>query len=254
MLFYLNDNRIAEDHTFTASAAPDALVRFRFWTEQAHTGDIYFDNTKFAHVIPAYSPDLSDTEGRLVFSDSTVAEYKSAGKIDYWIAGGAGAPEIVDGAPYGVDSKVLSFDSQAGSTDQLFLNTSAASCNLIAFEADLMFIPDGSNSTYEFTLRSGSQAHLVQISAGTNGTVSIMDGTTTVASVATEEWFRLRWEYELLTSGSYEVRLYVNEKLVSTSTPNKSSVDPSEIYRVIVQANSTADGYAYFDNVKFEQK
>ena len=255
VLFYLNDERIAESYTFTATGSAETVNRFRFWTEQEHVGDLYFDNTKFSHVIPPYSPDLTDTEGRLNFSDSTVAEYKSAGKIDYWMPSvSSGAPEIVDGAPYGVDSKVLAFETNSSSSaDQLYFKSTAASCNFIAFETDLMFIPDASNSTYEFTLRSGSQAHLVQISAGTNGTVTIMDGSTAVASVVTEEWFRLRVEYEKLSSGSIEVRIYVNENLVSTSTPNKSSIDPSELYRVIVQANSSADGFAYFDNTKIEQ-
>ena len=254
VLFYLNDNRIAEDHTFTASAAPDALVRFRFWTEQAHTGDLYFDNTKFAHIIPPYSPDLSDTEGRFIFSDNTVDGYKSAGKIDYWMPSvSSGAPAIVDGAPYGVDSKVLAFETNSYTgADQLFFKTSAASCNMFVFETDMMFAPD-QNSDYEFTLRSGSTAHLVGISANANGTVTIKNGTTAVTSVNTEEWFRLRVEYESVSSG-IEVRIYVNEVIVSTSSPSSSSVAPSELYRVIVQANSTADGFAYFDNVKFEQK
>ena len=253
VLFYLNDNRIAEDYTFTASAEAGTINKFRFWTEEAHTGDIYFDNTKFSST---YSPDLTDTEGRVTFSEyESYSEYKSAGMTDSWTQSGS-TLSIVDGVPYGVDSKVLGLDvdnTDGTDPDQVYLITKAQSCNMFVFETDLMFAPD-QNSTYEFTLRSGSQAHLVSISAGVSGIVTIQNGTTAVATVNTEEWFRLRVEYELLSSGSIEVRIYVNDAIVSTSTPNKGNVAPSELYRVIAQANSTADGYAYFDNVKFEQK
>ena len=46
LAFFLNGERVGADKSFTAEGAVNTVGRVRFWTETAHRGDIYFDNTE----------------------------------------------------------------------------------------------------------------------------------------------------------------------------------------------------------------
>ena len=216
---------------------------------------------------PAYKPDLTDTAGRINWSDySTALEYKNTAKlIDYWFPSGTD-PQLVEGAPYGVNSMVAKLTTaSAGNQDQFYVKTMSKSANatMYIFETDVMIDPDV-NSTYEITFRNGSNiAYTAYVSAGVEGAVTIYgkvksDNNTAPISAVTADglvgnWFRFRMEYIDVTSTTAKIRFYCNEGLIGESKEFTKTYSVSDLTQIIIAANSTAVGDMYIDNTKAAQ-
>ena len=212
-----------------------------------------------------YTPDLTDTANRLLWNEaSTVAEYKSAGYIDYWM--GSGAPlAIVDGAPYGEASKVLQFSTveNANNQDQLFLRNNVAYANstVFAFEADFL-VNNTAASSYEIRfmnkdLASADRtAYTLYLSVGTDGTGGISGSGFNKVSApdVAGNWFRLRAEYHDVSDTQFKIMVYFNGKLLATSDPitkAKGTDHASAVLnQILLAATKASVGDMYIDNVK----
>ena len=214
---------------------------------------------------PVYKPDLNDTIGRILWSEaSTPAEYKAAGYIDYWM--GSDAPlEIVDGAPYGVASKVIHFGTQTHSNnqDQLFIKNTAAYANssVAAFEADILVNPSAATQ-YEIRFMNSSlasadrTAYIFYLSVGVDGRGSISGSglTSVTADGVAGNWFRLRAEYHDVSETQFRILIYFNDMLVAGS----GAIDKSKgtnhastvINQVLLAATKASVADMYIDNVK----
>ena len=205
---------------------------------------------KFEPVNPDYTPDLNDTEGRINWSDKTIAEYKAAGTIDYWTP--TGSLSIVKDSPWGTESDVMFFESNAqDQKNQLFIkNTPVSGAVCAAFETDVKLVPT-TNSTYEFQIRtaSGTKIYTVYLSAGVEEGIVSASG---VDAQVTNTWFRLRLEYKTLENGDVVVLTYVNGELIHTTDAIFGAVAPAEIGRIIIASSTTADCDMYLDNTKLE--
>lgn len=212
-----------------------------------------------------YAPDLTDTVGRILWSESTkVDDYKSLGYIDYWM--GSGAPlEIVDGAPYGEASKVLHFGTKEHSSnqDQIFIRNTAAYANssAVAFEADFLVNPSATTQ-YEIrfmnnTLASADRtAYIMYLTVGTDGTGGI-SGTgfdkVTAPDVA-GNWFRLRAEYHDVSATQFRIVIYFNDMMVAGTEamdkPKGADHASAAINQVLIAAFKASVADMYIDNVK----
>ena len=212
-----------------------------------------------------YAPDLTDTVGRILWSESSkVDDYKSLGYIDYWM--GSGAPiAIVDGAPYGEASKVLQFSTlnHADNQDQLFIRNTAAYANsaAVAFEADFLVNPSAATQ-YEIrfmnnTLASADRtAYTMYFTVGTDGVGGISGpgfDKVTAPDVA-GNWFRLRAEYHDVSATQFRIMVYFNGMLVAGSNPidKPKGADHASavINQVLLSAFKSSVADMYIDNVK----
>ena len=259
VLFYLNDNRIAQNHNFTASAEAKTINRFRFWTEQAHTGDIYFDNTKFSS---SYSPDLSDMTGRESYDNGTMTSTNGGNKynsdlfeIDPWAP--ASSMSIVDATPWGVSSKAYLFKLQGASGSQeinIKPTSRASGANYIKFETDIMIDNVQANSMIEIQLRGSGDSGYPKFYLYTyaDGTVELKNSSASTVAVISDigEWFRFGFEY-IKQDGNVVINMYVNETKLDV-TGFVGTADPSVMNRVRIMPNTGAKCDIYFDNTKVE--
>ena len=211
-----------------------------------------------------YKPDLTDTAGRINWSDySTADEYKNTAKlIDYWFPSGTN-PQLVEGAPYGVNSTVAKLTTNvAGSQDQFYVKTTSKSANatIYVFETDVMIDPDV-NSVYEITFRSGSStAYTAFVYANVDGAVTISgkvksdNNTAPISSVTFDglagNWFRFRMEYIDVTDTTAKVIFYYNENQIGESEEFTKTYSVSDLNQIIIAANTSAVGDMYIDNTK----
>ena len=211
-----------------------------------------------------YKPDLTDTAGRINWSDySTALEYKNTAKlIDYWFPSGTD-PQLVEGAPYGVNSTVAKLTTaSAGNQDQFYVKTTSKLNNatMYIFETDVMIDPDV-NSMYEITFRNNSNiAYTAFVYADVGGAVTISgkvkaDNNTAPISAVTAEglvgnWFRFRMEYIDVTDTTAKIKFYYNENQIGESEEFTKTYAVSDLNQVIIAANTTAVGDMYIDNTK----
>ena len=214
---------------------------------------------------PAYMPDLTDTSGRILWSESNnISDYKTAGYIDEWM--GSGAPlEIIDGAPYGEASKVIHMGTKSGSgnQDQLYIKTTVSEdlASVYAFETDMMVVPNGVACKYELIFQNGNApkdertTYRLYLSVGTDGNGQISgDGLATIAAPGiTGTWFRLRAEYTDVSETQAKMVVYFNEMKVAESSVFTKVQYASVVNQVIIAAYDSAVGDAYFDNTKAEK-
>ena len=212
---------------------------------------------------PAYKPDLTDTAGRILWSESNnISDYKSAGAIDYWM--GSGAPlEIVDGAPYGEASKVVHMGTQSsGNQDQLFIKTTKAAANasVYIFESDIMVDPD-SACTYELIFQNSSVpsaqrlAYKLSLRVGTNGNGQIAGSNieTVSAPGVAGNWFRLRVEYADVSDTEIKITVYFNGMKVAESAAFAKTHAANDLTQVYFAASTSSVGDMYIDNTKVEK-
>ena len=215
-------------------------------------------------VTEEYKPDLTDTVGRINWSDySSITEYKNTAKlIDYWFPSGTD-PQLVEGAPYGVSSTVAKLTTAvAGSQDQFFVKTTSKSENatMYIFETDVMIDPVA-NSVYEITFRSGSNtAYTAYVYAGVDGSVTISgkvksdNNTAPISSVTADglvgNWFRFRMEYIDVTDTTAKIKFYYNENQIGESEEFTKTYAVSDLTQIIIAANTSAVGDMYLDNTK----
>ena len=214
---------------------------------------------------PIYKPDLSDTTGRILWSESTnIDDYKSLGYIDYWM--GSGAPiAIVDGAPYGEASKILRFATQTHEKDQdqIFIrNTSGHAGSVVAaFEADMLVNPSAATQ-YEIkfmnsTLASADRtAYTLYLSVGTDG-IGGISGTgfdKVVAPDVAGNWFRLRAEYHDVSATQFKIVVYFNGMKVADTDamdkPKGADHASAVINQVLLAATKASVAEMYLDNTK----
>ena len=212
-----------------------------------------------------YKPNLDDTIGRILWSEAaTPAEYKAAGYIDYWM--GSGAPlEVVDGAPYGVASKVLHFGTVAhgSNQDQLFIRNTAAYANstCAVFETDIL-VNNSASAAYEVRFmnnnlasadRTAYQFNLLIDTSG-NGTISGSGLTSITAPDVAGNWFRLRAEYHDVSDTQFKIMVYYNDTLVAGSgaIDKKKGADHAStvINQVLFAASTASVADMYIDNTK----
>lgn len=217
----------------------------------------------------AYKPNLSDTIGRILWSESNnVSDYKSLGYIDYWM--GSGAPiEIVDGTPYGEASKVLRVATQnhEKDQDQLFIrNTSGHAGSTVAvFETDILVNPQAA-SKYEIRFMNGTlasadrTAYTFYLSVDTNGAGEISgEGFDKIAADnIAGNWFRLRAEYHDVSASQFRIVIYFNGMMVAgTEAMDKPQGESHASYllnHVLVAAFKSSVADMYIDNVKFSHE
>ena len=212
----------------------------------------------------AYKPDLTDTDGRILWDEkSTPTEYQSAKVIDFWMGSGA-ALEIVDGAPYGESSKVLHMETKSsGSQDQVFIKTtkSIATPTTYIFETDMMVEPNGVTCNYEFIFQNSTvesaqrTAYRLYLSVATGGNGQISGSgfdAVTVPDVA-GSWFRLRAEYTDVSDTEAKMVVYYNDTKVAESAAFTKSHAAGVLNQAIIAAYGNAVGDAYFDNTKAAQ-
>jgi hypothetical protein len=201
---------------------------------------------------PAYKPDLTDTVGRILWSESNnISDYKSAGAIDHYINKGASAPVLEDGAPYGESSKVVKMESlgTSGTQDQFFINNTAAYANAYkaAFETDIM-VDAKASCLYEITIRKGSDvAYTLKlgVSADGNGQISGSGLETVSAPGVSGNWFRLRAEYITVSDTQVKVAVYYNDMKIAETAPFNATIKATDITRIIISASSTSVGAMY---------
>lgn len=207
---------------------------------------------------PAYKPDLTDTEGRILWDEyANLDAYKTNGKIDLWRGSGAFV-DIVDGAPYGESSKVVQMGTQSGKQDQIFIKTTKKTLNATnyIFETDIMVDPDAP-VLYDFILRNGSvstgrDAYKVSLSAGTdgNGQISGTGFATVSASGVCGQWFRLRLEYTDVSDTEAKVSVYYNDQKVAETSAFAKVHAAADLTDLYISASSTSVGDLYIDNTK----
>ncbi|MBO5316396.1 MAG: hypothetical protein J6B48_08210 [Clostridia bacterium] len=263
--FYVDGERVGADKLFTATGAANTVQRFRFWTEETHLGDIYFDNTKIDFVAvgqatgplnPDYAPTLDDLTSRETYEDGDTLDLF---KWNNWIDGEANGAlwAIEDGAPYGTASKVYHYKTIANHKPEVTFQLLAqnAEATVYAYETDMMFFGLTYNRP-QFQIRDSSNVELFKfhIEITEYGYVRLLDGDNKeIATIATEgEWFRLRVEYIDVTADVAHVRFYVNGERVGADRVFAASGLANTVQRFRFWTEATHLGDIYFDNTKIE--
>ena len=197
----------------------------------------------------AYSPDLTDTAGRLCFDDdSEQNSYTKISKTD-------NSGEIISGAPYGTASKVYKHVANANKAEIAFVTNYSApeTANAFIVELDCMFEGKSSFSWY-INIRNYQEnpdEWRLKVNAE-GGTVDLMGAGNNKAVAKLGEWFRYKVAYTM-ENGAYVIKHYVNDELIHTDTSmDKSSAAISivSMNRLRFYAESSGVGTISFDNVK----
>ena len=181
------------------------------------------------------------------------------GLVDLWLPNGELA--IEEGRPYGDKSSVMRFTAD-GKNDlfQLRLTKPQGSFNAVAFETDIMFMPEAI-STYELLMYSNDSSI-----RHTNVMLKVVpdDGVyaygidfseTKIAEVG--KWFNLRVEYGRVNNITVKTDIYVNGDFkASGAAPYGAEAQAvSLLSRIQFSAYhaASAKGNVYFDNTFLEQ-
>ena len=212
---------------------------------------------EYANAAPAYKPDLNDTEGRETFEGEEVIN------ADPWAPEG-GKAEIVDGAPYGEDSKVYYLGSNNKSTQEVSfrVNEKDEDANVIWFESDMMILPY-STGNVEIHIRSKANAgYIFYFGLDPDGNVVLKDkNTTDIATLAPAgEWFRFGFKYATQDDGKAALAFYYNEERVAASADLEGAFTVEQLVadtgspriRVRFMSWSATVCDHYFDNVKLD--
>ena len=254
--FFINDERVGADKVFAGEQAVSSVKKLRFWSEKTYIGEIFFDNSKvelYTHeeeLEDPYVPDFSDLATRETYEDGDALDQF---KWNSWHGNqGDSAYGIVDGKPYGIDSKVYNLNTADGYKPEIAFEWTKVSTNVVAYETDMMITTTGT-LTPEISLReNGSTAIFVFYMRTKGDKVELLDsGNQVIATIADDgEWFRFRIEYIDGTDGTATVKFYINDvQLPETCTATGSA---SAIGRVKFWTQSTHVGNVYFDNTKIE--
>ena len=248
---YFNGTKVAETEAFTKPHAANTVDRVIIGAYAGAVGDIYFDNTKVERYAPPYTPDMSDLESRETYEDGdSLDQFKWNSWHDNQ---GDSAYGIVDGKPYGVDSKVYNLNTANGYKPEIaFEWTKVSDANSVAYESDMMLTTTGTLCP-EMTLRENGSIALFTFYMRTTGDkVQLLDsGKNVIATIADDgEWFRFRVEYVNGADGNATVYFYVNEvRLSATGTATGLA---NTVGRFKLWTSTTETGDVYFDNTKVE--
>lgn len=214
-----------------------------------------------------YSPDLTDTAGRLTFdngesfSNYTLSFNDGKNKVETNSA--AGIYSIVSAYPWFVESKVLEIKMNGGNNTYYanVQNEKATSdAKGIRYELDMMLTAPSATSTWSFNIVTGNAAATntarAQIIANTNGALQFKDretGDIIDLDVQANQWFRLTVEYMNNSTDGIVASWYINGKFVDSTTRGTGDTTAiTAIYALWLQTNGTMTGSAYFDNIKTE--
>ena len=252
-------------YTGTALGA-DTLKRIQFSAYHAATsiGSVYFDNMFLEQcirdipVVPDedYGPSEEET-GILNFDRKSVGAYYNQNILDSSL--GEGQLTIVDGTPFGEDSKVLSLTTYVDSSDLLQVKTTKTldGYSALKFEAAMMF-NNSIESTYELLIfgASAKRGYNLYFEIDSTGVyVSSYDlEKTKVAEVGA--WFNFSVVYTKVDDNRICAEVCINnERLTIDTTPYDPDVIPAanEVYRIQLSASTTSVGAMYLDNVGLTQ-
>lgn len=213
-----------------------------------------------------YSPDLTDTDGRLTFDNGETATNNTwtfnSGKTIFKHNSTAGLYNVVTQYPWSVESNVLQIllngTSQTWWAD-IENETAGSDAKGIKYEFDLMFTAPSTATTWSFNIVTAHQAATntarAQIIVNTNGTLQLKDRETnelTTLSVTTGQWFRLTVEYLNNDTDGIKANWYVNGKLIDSTERLGDTTAITAIHALWIQTNGTITGNAYLDNIKAE--
>lgn len=173
-------------------------------------------------------------------------------------------------------SKVLSFESNAGGGDIIYLQAADVpeGYKTVVFEADFLVNYDNLLGGAPFQLYlcddSGKMAYMVQTTCVSNrinlqaitgaGDAEVpgrISGTIRTTSVKEGEWMNLRLEYYVMSDGTARIITYVNDKLIEDTNlyyMKSSKLDNlarTEITRFRIQSYGSTDATMLIDNVSF---
>ena len=177
--------------------------------------------------------------------------------LDLWLP--SGELVIEEGRPFGDRSTVMRFTAEEkGNLFQLYLTKPQGSFNAVAFETDIMFMPEDT-VTYEL-LMLGSDSSIrhanITFKAVPNDGVYVYGldfPETKIADVG--EWFNLRVEYGRVNNLTVKTDVYINrEYKVGSSAPYGDEAQSAEsLARIQFSEQSGGAGDVSFDNTFLEQ-
>ena len=212
-----------------------------------------------------YSPDLTDTAGRLTFdngetfSNYTIAFNDSKNKLE--TNSSAGVYNIVSKYPWNTESNVLQIKMSGNNTYYANVQNEKATADTkgVTYEVDIMFTTPSAVSTWSFNVVTGNAAATntarAQIIVNTNGTLQFKDretGDIVTLGTTTEQWFRLRVEYLNNSEDGIVANWYINDKFIDSTSRSGDTTAITSIYGLWIQTNGSMVGEAYMDYFKAE--
>ena len=216
----------------------------------------------------------SDTSGTIGFEGSTTSDIPS--RIIPELVSPGSKLRVVSAIKNGILSKALSFETNAGGGDIIYLKAAdiPASYKKVVFEGSFKFNYDNLLGGAPFQLYlgndSGAWAYMVQVTCVNNrlnlqaltgaGDVEVpgrISGTTRQTSVKEGQWLTLRIEYYLMSDGTARIITYVNGTLLEdtdlyyTKSTKQTNYAREEITRFRVQAYGSTDATVCIDDVSF---
>ncbi len=221
------------------------------------------DAMKYRLILESLDEIIKDKEIKPVPLDledvESVEELMNDGILDKWTP--QGEVVVEDGYSNGEASRVMRLTTLAGSDDllQIRITKSQGSYNSIAFQSDIMFVPD-TTTTYTL-LFFGNQssvkaANMQLISKPGDGVyVSVVDTDEQIKIADCEKWFTLRVEYARLTYSKIILDIFVNDKFITSSAVpyGAESTSATSVKRIQFSADKNSSGDIYFDNFFLEQ-
>lgn len=221
------------------------------------------DGMRFRKQLESCGAVIKDTEIEPIPIDfegiNSVDELFKVYGFDKWLP--LGELAIDESKPYGVDSKVLRLTTLVGGYDlfQVNITKPQGAFNTVAFESDIMFMPEIS-SKYEMLLMGNSSsvkaANLFLRAVPGDGVYlesAEFDG---IKIASPESWFNLRVEYSYIGADEILCEIFINYNLKATiKLPYSGAAIPtSSVKRIQFAADTNqSSGSVYFDNLFLEQ-
>lgn len=216
----------------------------------------------------------SDTSGVIDFEESITSDLPT--RVINQVVSPGGKLRTVTAKVGDAVSKVLSFESNAGGGDIIYLQAADVPevYKTVVFEADFLVNYDNLLGGAPFQLYlcddSGKMAYMVQTTCVNNrinlqaitgaGDAEVpgrISGTIRTTSVKEGEWMNLRLEYYVMSDGTARIITYVNDKLIEDTNlyyMKSSKLDNparTDITRFRIQSYSSTDATMLIDNVSF---
>ena len=221
------------------------------------------DGEKFMQTLLECEPIIKNEtdRGTLTFNSGVSSNVESGLKNSGATLTVKEGPEDQNGVSYGNSLYFVSVPgTSSGDGFAVKVENNGASCFL--FESDIYVMDETDNTTF-FQIKIGDAYMLVFTKSGDSIAIkeatSTSGGRTTIATVSTETWFRVRVEYYLNGEEQNqlsvpEIKVFVDEELVHTSNKffgsQTAGANPKNNYtKLNVLSLKAATSYVYMDNI-----